>query len=181
MSIFNVSFFHPITKMLYARAAVEVEHAADAVKAAVEKIEGTSHPTFAAALPGLDAAITNEVGEGVVGLEKAMSKAQIQNQLAALQAQLERLDDDGQTDAQKRAAQNTVPDLQQNVTAPPPSNPQTTNPTLYTPSNAGPVPQEVTPGPAQQVNPGTFTRADVDAQIAAALAKQSQQQSAMHA
>lgn len=171
MSIFNVSFFHPVTKMLYARASVEVGHAADAVKAAIEKIGETSHASFSAPLASLDAAITNEVGEGVVGLEKAMSKAQIQAQLDHLIAQLKNLDDDGQTAAQKQAASTTVPDLNQTVTAPAPQNPVTTNPTLYTPSGNTPVPQEVTPGPAQQVNAGTFTQADVDAQIAAALAK----------
>jgi hypothetical protein len=155
VSIFHVRFFNPQTKMLHSSAVVDVDHPADAVKTAVDQL---GNP----ALHSYDAGITDANGDGVAGLERALSIAQIQSRMEELQKQLENF-----------GVKTEAPTPQNTLTAP-------AQPTLYTPpANQPPSSQEITSAQAPQVNSGQFTQADVDKAVADALAK-AQAQSAMH-
>jgi hypothetical protein len=168
VAIFHVRFFNPQTKMLHSSAVVDVAHPADAVKAATAQLADAPDGHL---LSSYDVGITDTNGAGVVGLEKAMSVAQIQTRMEELQRQLSALTGTGgQTEAQAAAVSSTIPGVNQAVAAPVAQNPAAVQPGAFTPPTGGPVPTEVVQTADNTVNGGLFTQADVDAQIAAALA-----------
>jgi hypothetical protein len=171
---FIVRFENPETHLLHSSVPVEVTNGIHAVKAAIDIVQTTMRGTEIDRIPTYIASVVDEFGNGVAGLEKSLSKAQIAAQIKKLSDALALLDDDGQTPSQVAAAQS-IPGVQQVVAAPPPANPAEVPPTVFTPpTNVTPEHMAVDPSAAPKVNSGSFTQADVQAMINAALSNQQQ-------
>jgi len=134
MGIFHVRFFNPQTKLLHSSAVVDVDHPGNAVRAAIDQIGND-------ALASYDAGVTDTDGNGVAGLEKAISVQAIKSRMEELGRQLEML-----TGAPAPVNEGAIPAKM---------------PTLV--QNTSPTSMEVTPTGSQQINAGAFTQADIDA------------------
>lgn len=171
LETFLVRFFHPQTKLLHSSHTVKAPNAVEAVRRAVDWALANLNGTEVQELPTYTASVTDQWGRPVQGIEKQLTRSQIVAQMAQLQAAIDALGPDGQTPQQIAAAQQ-IPGVNQYVNAPPPvSPPSTVNPAIYQPQNNPPQSVVVDPSAAPAINAGQFTQADVDAQIADALAK----------
>jgi hypothetical protein len=172
LPIFNVAFFDPQTHNLHSSARVAAPNPMKAVQTAIDHITLTRRGTEIASLPSFTASITDEWGNPIVGLEKALSKAQLTAELTRIANMIALLDDDGQTSAQAAAVQATIPGVQQVVSSPDPANALKVQPTLYTPpQNVTPQSVAVASSDIPRPNAGAFSQADVDAQVQEALKK----------
>jgi hypothetical protein len=169
---FIVNFINPVTKLLHSSHKVTASNPAQARQVALDTaqttLRGSEIPHLATYDIGLCDGVTGDV---IHGLEKVMTKAQIQSQVEALMKQLSMLDDDGETPGQKAAVQTQLGGVPRNVTEPP-KPPAQVQPSLYTPpQGTEPTPTVVDPSQAPNPNAGSFTQAQVDAMIADARSK----------
>jgi hypothetical protein len=169
---FLVRFINPVTKILHSSHTVLATNPSQAVTRAIDWAQLHLRGTEIADLPTYQATVTDRNGNPIPGYEKAMSKAQIVAQMAALQKQIDLLNGDGQTSEQAAAVAASIAEVDQYVNAPPAANPAEVMPSIYTPpKNVAPSSIEVSSSAAPGINRGQFTQADVDAQIEAALKK----------
>lgn len=168
---FRVNFINPVTKMLHSSHLVDAPNPVAARQTALDVAQTTLRGTEIAHLGTYDTGICDGVtGDVIHGLEKIVSKAQLQSQLDAISRQLAMLDDNGESSSQTQAVQSQLGNVPRNVTEPP-KPPASVQPGLYTPSNDDVKSVAVDPSAAPRPNAGTFTQEQVDAMIADAKQK----------
>lgn len=171
----TVRFENPETHLLHSSVTILAETAAKAVESARDYIHTHYRGAELDYIATYIASVVDEFGQGVPGLERQLSKAQIGARIADLQKHLDALGDDGQTPQQAAAVQQTIPGVQQVVNSPPAVNPDISapvQPTLYTPPQAAPQSVEVSPDQAPRgTSSPAFSQADVDKAVADALSK----------
>lgn len=155
---FIVEFYNPANHLLHSAVPV-VCAAAHAVEAAIDIVARDYHEDVSRHRPSIKFAHN---GEGVPGFEDAFTKADLYRQLQEIQRKLATLDDDGSTKEQKAAVKATLPNPNQNVTAPATFN--------FNPGEVGPTPSNEPPQsiPVQAPTPasGPMSQAAIDARIA---------------